>query len=92
MPRWLARRLPDGGFDVVATAADRQVLIEVFRAQLEIENMEEHYQRGITGTTEMGGYHTYSEAHELLYWKTVFYPALADLDTIVDRYKRLYEA
>jgi len=78
----IARELPDGGFEVVATAAEREVLINNYAAEVEIENMEEHYQEGLSTTSDMGGYHTFQETYQELFWADLIYSDLADLDTI----------
>lgn len=78
----IARQLPDGGFEVVATAADRDLLMTSFGAQVLIENMEEHYRSAITETSDMGGYHTYSETYDAMRFASIVYQDLVDLDTI----------
>jgi len=78
----IARRLPDGGFEVVATASDRELLIGSFGARVDVENMEETYRLGLSGTQDMGGYHTYSETYTKLSFMAMVFSDLVDLDTI----------
>ncbi|MFC1475628.1 M14 family metallopeptidase [Candidatus Zixiibacteriota bacterium] len=78
----IAQELPDGSFEVVATAAEREVLISNYAAEVEIENMEEHYQKSLSTTSEMGEYHSFSETYQELFWADLIYSDLADLDTI----------
>jgi len=78
----IARELPDGSFEVVATPADRERLVAGFDAIVEIENMEEEYQKGLSTTSTMGGYHTFSETYQEMFWADLIYSDICDLDTI----------
>lgn len=78
----IARRLSDGGFEVVATAAERELLVGTYGAIVEIENMEEEYRKGLSTTSTMGGYHTYSETYQEMFWPDLIHSDICDLDTI----------
>jgi len=76
----IARRLPDGSLEIVAVPADREELILQFGAEVQIEDLEEHYKTGLTATQGMGGYRTHDEAIFAL--KIASFNPLAMLDTI----------
>ncbi len=57
----IVRQLPDSGYEVVATAADRLALVTRFRANVTIDNMEKFFRARMGAALTMGGYHTYSE-------------------------------
>jgi len=65
----IVRQLPDGGYEVVATARDRSALVTRFGANVTIDHMEEFYRTRMGAARTMGGFHTYSET-------------LAELDSI----------
>ena len=44
----IARGLPDGGFEVVATPVERDRLTSAFDVVVQIENMEEEFQKGLS--------------------------------------------
>jgi len=64
----------------VATPVEREELITQYGAQIEIENLEEHYRQRLDPAKDMGGYHTYSETWSELYQAS--FDTLARLDTI----------
>jgi hypothetical protein len=78
----IAQRLPDGSMKVVARPFEREELITLFNATVEIENMEEHYQKGLDPNKTMGGYHTFDEAMGVLTMAAYLNPEVARLDTI----------
>jgi len=78
----VVEQLPDGNLKIVATAAERQVLVTQYGGQVEIENMEEYYRQGLDATMDMGGYHTYEETYWELFWADLLHSELADLDTL----------
>ncbi|UCD17104.1 MAG: thrombospondin type 3 repeat-containing protein [Candidatus Zixiibacteriota bacterium] len=71
---------PDGEVHVAATAVNREVLIAQFGAEVEIENMEEHFRRGLDPSKDMGGYNTYGETYMDMFFAALH--QLAMLDTI----------
>jgi hypothetical protein len=78
----VARILPDGSMQVVATSRDRETLITQFGARIEIENMEEYYRSRLDPSKDMGGYHTYDEMMTELATIHATYPTITRLDTI----------
>ncbi|PWB74554.1 hypothetical protein C3F09_03805 [candidate division GN15 bacterium] len=65
----IVRRLPDSGYEVVATSRDRAELVTRFGASVTIGDMEEFFRARMGAAGLMGGFHTYSET-------------LAELDSI----------
>ncbi len=81
--RWgfdIVETLPDGSLKIIAAPAEREELMARYGAQVEIENLEEYYRRGLDPGRDMGGYHTYSETCSELYQAS--FDSLARLDTI----------
>lgn len=78
----IVRHLPDGGFEVIATARDREILITRYGARVEIDDLEEYYRRGLDVSQPMGGYHTYEETHAEMVALVDAFPTLTRLDTI----------
>ena len=78
----VAQELPDGSLKVVATAKERDILVERFGGRVEIENMEEFYRSRLATGKLMGGYHTNSETVAEMEAACQQYPEYARLDTI----------
>jgi hypothetical protein len=78
----VARVMPDGSMQVVATSRDREVLITRFGARVEIENMEEFYRQHLDQTKINGDYRTYEQMYDELSTLQASYPSIARLDTI----------
>jgi hypothetical protein len=78
----VARILPDGSMQVVATSRDREILLTRFGARVEIENMEEFYRSRLDATKDMGGYHTYDETVAELMALKAAHTSIMRYDTI----------
>ena len=78
----IVRQLPDGGYEVVATTADRFALITRFGAQVTIDDMESFFRARIGAAATMGGYHTYSETMAELDSIHAANPSITLVDTI----------
>ena len=72
--------LPDYTILVVATAADRDLLIRDFGAEIQIENLEEYNRRGLDPTKRMGGFRTYGDVIVEMYLASL--NPLVKVDTI----------
>lgn len=78
----IVRRLPDGGYEVVATSADRFSLIARFGASVTIDNMEQFYRSRMGTVQAMGGFHTYAETLAELDSINAANPTITLVDTI----------
>ncbi len=78
----VAQELPDGSMKVVATAKERDILVERFGGRVEIENVEEYSRSRLATGKLMGGYHTNSEAVAEMVAACQQYPEYTHLDTI----------
>ncbi len=72
--------LPEGGYHVVATGKERELLRLEFGAEIEIADLDAYYRQWLDPSKDIGGYHSYEET--VNEFRGAAFNPLARLDTI----------